>query len=307
MRGIEQYFFAPNARQKLFAFCLLPFSFIYCFIATLKRKLAHFYDFKIPIISVGNLVLGGSGKSPFILEITKDYPESCVILRGFGRKSKGLKVISIQGNLQANVQIAGDEAIMLAKNLKNASVIVSENRKNAILKAKELGAKVIFLDDGFRFNFKKLNILLQPKLEPYFDFCIPSGGYREHKSAYKEADILAKEGIDYERKIQLLQPTKRMLLLTAIANPSRLESYLPDVVGKIILKDHSFFDKTKILEEYKRLGATSLLVTQKDATKLEEFGLPLSILHLEILINPTIKQKIKDYIESQNLSSQDKI
>lgn len=188
MRKIEKYFFAPSPLQKLLAFCLLPFSLIYCIIATLKRKFARFYDFGIPIISVGNLVLGGSGKSPFIIEIAKNYPNSCVILRGFGRKSKGLKVVSIQGNLQTNVQIAGDEAIMLAKNLPYCSVIVSENRKNAILKAKELGAKIVFLDDGFRFNFKKLNIILKPKLEPYFDFCIPSGGYREHKSSYQKAD-----------------------------------------------------------------------------------------------------------------------
>ena len=53
---------------------------------------------------------------------------------------------------------------------------------------------------------------------------------------------------DYTRKVELLYPTQRMLLLTAIANPSRLDSYLPNVVGKIILKDHSYFDKTKILE-----------------------------------------------------------
>lgn len=300
MRTIERYFFAPSALQKLLAFCLLPFSLLYCLIATLKRKFAPFYDFGIPIISVGNLVLGGSGKSPFILEIAKDYQDSCVILRGFGRKSKGLKIVSIQGKLQTDVQTAGDEAIMLAKNLKTSSVIVSENRKNAILKAKELGAKVIFLDDGFRFNFKKLNILLKPKLEPHFDFCVPSGAYREHKSAYKVADILAQEGRDYERKVQLLYPTERMLLLTAIANPSRLDKYLPNVVGKILLKDHSFFDKTKILEKYAQCNATSLLVTPKDATKLEEFGLPLSILHLEIKINPAIKQAIQDYIAKES-------
>ncbi|TLD89131.1 tetraacyldisaccharide 4'-kinase [Helicobacter sp. MIT 05-5294] len=300
MRKIEQYFFAPSAPQKILAFCLLPFSFVYCIVATYKRKFARFLDFGIPIISVGNLVLGGSGKSPFILEIAKDYQDSCVILRGYGRKSKGLQIVSIRGEIQTNVQNAGDEAIMLAKNLPNASVIVSENRQKAIIKAKELGAKVIFLDDGFRFNFKKLNILLRPKLEPYFSFCIPSGGYREHKRAYKNADILAREGVDYERKVQLLSPTKRMLLLTAIANPSRLNDYLPDVVGKIILNDHCFFDKSKILEEYTRLEATSLLVTQKDATKLEEFGLPLSLLHLEMQINPAIKQTIAEYIAKES-------
>ena len=68
------------------------------------------------------------------------------------------------------------------------------------------------------------------------------------------------------------------------------------MVGKIILKDHSYFDKTKILESYATLNATSLLVTQKDAVKLEEFGLPLSILQLELSIAPNIKEQIKNYI-----------
>lgn len=296
MKTLERYFLAPSPLQKMLSFCLLPFSIIYCIIATTKRKIAHFEDFNIPIISVGNLVLGGSGKSPFIIEIAKDYEDCFVILRGYGRKSKGLKIVSQKGEILETPKTAGDEAIMLAKILKNASVIVSENRKKAILEAKKMGAKVIFLDDGFRFNFKKLNILLKPKLKPYFDFCIPSGGYRESKKAYKEADIIAQEGIDYNRKVELLYPTERMLLLTAIANPSRLDSYLPNVVGKIILKDHSYFDKTKILESYATLNATSLLVTQKDAVKLEEFGLPLSILQLELSIAPNIKEQIKNYI-----------
>lgn len=73
---------------------------------------------------------------------------------------------------------------------------------------------------------------------------------------------------------------------------------MPNVVGKIILKDHSYFDKTKILESYANLNATSLLVTQKDAVKLEDFGLPLSILHLELHIAPNIKEKIQKYVQS---------
>ncbi|MCI5633777.1 tetraacyldisaccharide 4'-kinase [Helicobacter sp.] len=302
MRKIERYFFFPSPMQKFLAFALLPISLLYCMVATLKRKISRHYDFGIPIISVGNLVLGGSGKSPFVMEITRDYPNACVILRGYGRKSKGLKVVSVLGAIQENVTNAGEEAIMLARALNNASVIVSENRKSGILKAKELGAQVVFLDDGFRFNFKKLNILLKPKLEPYFNFCIPSGGYREHKSAYKDADIVAVEGVDYVREVEVLDKTPKMLLLTAIANPSRLEAYLPNVVGKITLKDHAFFDKENILKAYAEFGATSLLVTQKDAPKLDDIGIPLSVLRLQLTINPAIKTRIKEYIASYTAS-----
>lgn len=298
MRTIERYFYAPSTLQKILAICLLPISFIYAIIATLKRKLTICEDFGLPIVSVGNLVLGGSGKSPFIIEIAKDYEDVCVISRGYGRKSKGLKVVSIKGEIKEDVLNAGDEALMIAKALPKASVIVCKKRREAIFKAKEIGAKAIFLDDGFRFNFKKLNIILKPMLEPYFSFCVPSGGYRELKSAYKEADILAQEGEDYKREVKVLNKTERMFLLTAIANPSRLNEYLPSVVGKMSLKDHSYFPKEVILEEYRKLNATSLLVTPKDAVKLEEFGLPLSILSLELVIKSEIKEKIKRYIEA---------
>ncbi|PZT47457.1 tetraacyldisaccharide 4'-kinase [Helicobacter valdiviensis] len=298
MRTIERYFYAPSTLQKILAICLLPISFIYAIIATLKRKLTICEDFGLPIVSVGNLVLGGSGKSPFIIEIAKDYEDVCVILRGYGRKSRGLKIVSIKGEIKEDVLNAGDEALMIAKALPKASVIVCKKRREAIFKAKEMGAKAVFLDDGFRFNFKKLNIILKPKLEPYFSFCVPSGGYRELKSAYKEADILAREGEDYKREVKVLNKTERMFLLTAIANPSRLEEYLPSVVGKMSLKDHSYFPREKILEEYQKVNATSLLVTPKDAVKLEEFGLPLSILSLELVIKNEIKEEIKRYIEA---------
>lgn len=298
MRSIERYFYHPSFFQKILAILLLPISLIYCISATLRRLIAKREDFGIPIISVGNLILGGSGKTPFIIEIAKDYPKSCVILRGYGRKSKGLKIVSHNGKILEDIIASGDEAQMLAKMLPQSTIIVCKNRQKAINEALNLGAKIIFLDDGFRFNFKKLNILLRPKLEPYFSFCIPSGGYREQKSAYSKCDILASEEVDYKRHVSVLKASPRMLLLTAIANPSRLDSYLPNIIGKITLKDHSYFDKEKILSEYKRLDATSLLVTQKDAVKLESFALPLSILHLELEINPKIKEQIKNYIES---------
>ena len=99
MRGIEKYFYKPSFLQKILAILLLPISIFYAFIATIRRKMAKFEDFDIPIISVGNLVLGGSGKSPFVIEIAKDYPDSCIILRGYGRKSKGLQIVSKKGEI----------------------------------------------------------------------------------------------------------------------------------------------------------------------------------------------------------------
>lgn len=299
MRFFDKYFFKPSFLHILLSILLLPISLIYLFVSIIRRKCQRFHDFEIPIISVGNLIAGGSGKTPFIKEIAACYENVAIISRGYKRKSKGLLVVSINGELKASQIESGDEAYLLALSLKNATVIVCKNRKKAILKAKELGAKCIFLDDGFRFNFKKLNILLVPKLEPYFPFTLPSGLYRENPFCIKNADLVLKEGREYKRHVYIKNPTQRMLLLTAIASPFRLNEFLREnIVGKIILKDHSNFDFESIREKFSSLEATSLLVTQKDEVKLLNIDLPLSILKLNLEIDVKVKEEIRNYILS---------
>ncbi|MGL2830623.1 tetraacyldisaccharide 4'-kinase, partial [Helicobacter pylori] len=240
---LERYFYDPTLLQKGLIFALYPFSLIYQAIATLKRKTAKKHDFKIPLISIGNLIAGGSGKTPFILEIAPRYQEVAIVSRGYQRDSKGLVVVSVKGNILVSQKTAGDEAYLLALNLKQASVIVSEKRELGVLKALELGAKIVFLDDGFRFNFNQFNLLLKPKVPPYYPFCLPSGLYRESIKSYKEAHLVITEDKDYQRITSIAHPTKRMLLVTAIANPSRLDAFLPkEVVKKLYFRDHAPFD-----------------------------------------------------------------
>lgn len=297
MRFIDKYFYKPNAICIFIAIILLPISLIYFIVATLRRKCGRFYDFKMPIISIGNLVVGGSGKTPFLCEVAKDFDDVAVISRGYKRKSKGLLIVSIKGVINASQEESGDEAYLIALELKNASVIVCKDRVSGILEAKKLGAKVIFLDDGFRFNFKKLNIVLSPKLKPFFPFTLPSGIYRENPFA--NGDLNLKEGIDYTRKVTIKNKTQRMLLLTAIANPARLDEFLPaNIIGKILLNDHAEFDIDFLKREFLKTGATSLLVTKKDFVKLSKCDLPLSILELTIHIDDTIKKQIKYFVES---------
>lgn len=297
MRFIDRYFYKPTLLHICLAFALLPISLMYFIIATLRRKCGRNYSFDIPIISIGNLIAGGSGKTPFLCEIAKDFHNVAIISRGYKRTSKDLLIVSIKGTIQATQEQSGDEAYLIALTLKNATVIVSKDRIAGILEAKKLGAKIIFLDDGFRFNFGQLNIVLSPKLEPFFRFTIPSGIYRENPFAM--GDLNLKEGIDYDRKVTIKNPTQRMLLLTAIANPARLDEFLPkNIIGKILLKDHARFDFTHLSDEFKKHNATSLLVTKKDFVKLDKCALPLSILELKININDNIKKHINNFVKS---------
>lgn len=297
MRWIDAYFYQPNIWQKALSIVLLPLSLLYGLCAYMHRKCARFCDFSLPIVSVGNLIAGGSGKTPFIIEAARHFDKVAIVSRGYKRTSKGLVVVSEWGEILASQAESGDEPYLLARECKNASVIVSKDRREAILKAKQMGAKVIFLDDGFRFRFAKLNIVLLPLLEPYFSFCLPSGIYREFPNAYKEADILVREGIDYTREVKVENPTPRMLLLTAIANPARLDAFLPSVVGKITLSDHATFDKAFLQQAIERYNATSLLVTSKDEVKLLENGFNLSVMRLRLKLADSIIERIKAYVK----------
>ncbi|MFB1309377.1 tetraacyldisaccharide 4'-kinase [Helicobacter pylori] len=305
---LERYFYDPTLLQKGLIFALYPFSLIYQGIATLKRRIAKKRDFKIPLISIGNLIAGGSGKTPFILEIAPRYQEVAIVSRGYQRDSKGLVVVSVKGNILVPQKTAGDEAYLLALNLKQASVIVSEKRELGVLKALELGAKIVFLDDGFRFNFNQFNALLKPKVPPYYPFCLPSGLYRESIESYKEAHLVITEDKDYKRITSISHPTKRMLLVTAIANPSRLDAFLPkEVVKKLYFRDHALFDLELLEKEFYQNNATSLLVTSKDLVKLQDCNLPLSVLDLKLEICPKVLEEIDRYILSYPCNTKERL
>ncbi len=293
---VEDYLFHPNLLQKIISFSLLPLTFLYCLIVISKRAFLKPKNFDIPIISIGNLIVGGSGKTPFTIALAKRYENPAIVLRGYKRKSKGLMVISKRGEILTDVQTSGDEAMLYAKLLKNASVIVSENREEGIKKAKELGCKIVFLDDGFsKAKIKKFDILLKSKSYKN-SFCLPSGPFREPKSFEKFASLILQENIDFKREVKIKNPTKRMILITAISNPKRLDSFLPKVVEKIYFPDHYNFKKEEIVKLIQKYNASSILTTQKDAVKMEKFNLPLSILELEIKIEEKILKKCDDFI-----------
>ena len=181
--------------------------------------------------------------------------------------------------------------MIYAKKLKDTIVIVSEDRKIAIQKAKEMGAKTVFLDDAYsKHDIKKVDILLVT--ESKNNACLPSGPYRERLWSSKEV-IKAKEGEDFVREVSLINGTKKMSLVTAIARPQRLDKYLPDgVVAKHYFADHYSFGKDELQEILKKDKSDSLLVTYKDFVKIEDFDIDISLLDLNLKIINIDKYKI---------------
>ena len=256
-----------------------------------KSKKAQ--DFAVKIISVGNLNVGGSGKTPLVTALAQEYKNVAIILRGYGRESSGLHVVSDGVSVLVDVNISGDEAMIYAHKVKKAIVIVSEDRKIAIQKAKDMGAKIIFLDDAYsKHDIKKLDLLLH--VETSNNSCLPAGPFRERLWADKDAVVL-KDGAEFKRVTQLKNETKKMALVTAIARPSRLDKFLPEVVSKNYFPDHHKYTKEELEEILKKDTADSLLVTYKDYVKIESFGLPLSLLDLHVELDETLLKTINTY------------
>jgi len=128
----ERLFFKPNLLDWVFILLLLPLSFLYALLMLFRRLLTFQKSYAVPIISIGNLTVGGSGKTPFVIALAKEYDGVTIVSRGYGRQSKGLVDVSRRGEILTDVYTSGDEAMLMAKSLANASVIVSENREIAI-------------------------------------------------------------------------------------------------------------------------------------------------------------------------------
>lgn len=255
-----------------------------------KSKKAQ--DFGIDIIGVGNLNVGGSGKTPLVSALALRYENVAIVLRGYGRESKGLYVVKDTKEILCDVKISGDEAMIYAHKVPDAIVIVSEDRKEGILKAKEMGAKIVFLDDAYsKHDIKKIDILID--VDTSNKSCLPSGAFRERLWAEKEV-LLVKDGIDFKRVVELKDKTKKMSLVTAIARPQRLDEFLPSVVSKNYFEDHHAFTKEELVEILSKDASDSLLVTYKDYVKIESFGLPLSLLDLHVEISDKLNHLFKE-------------
>ena len=299
----ERYLYSPSSFQKFLSFLLLPLSFLYCFIVWVKYKNTTPKEFGIDVISIGNLSVGGSGKTPLTSALAQHYEDVAIVLRGYGRKSKGLHVISNGHEILCEVQTSGDEAMIYALKVKDAIVIVSEMREEGIKKAKEMGAKLVFLDDGYsKHQIKKLDLLID--VQSQNQACLPSGPFRERVWSGKKV-VVVKDGIDFKRVVHVSDEKEKMALVTAIARPHRLDPFLPEVVSKHYFEDHHFFTKEELDLILHVSQVDSLLVTLKDYVKMKDFGITISLLDLDIEVSPSVFKIIDEYRKENSYAKKD--
>lgn len=255
---------------KSFRILLLPFALVYWIIIGIRnwmydKKILGTASFGLPVICIGNLSVGGTGKSPmveYLLLHLKDQFKVATLSRGYKRKTKGYAL----ANDNSSALEIGDEPMQFHLKFPGIPIAVGEERVAAIpqLLHDKPETQVIILDDAFQHRAIKagLNILLTDYNNLFTrDFYMPTGDLRDIKSGYKRADLIVvtkcKPGISIEESkniIEEINPTtsqqiffttieygnayhifskdtielsgKDILLVSGIANPASLKKYM---------------------------------------------------------------------------------
>ncbi len=178
---------------------LYPFTLIYGALVWLRNRLydVNFYNsisFSVPVICVGNLSTGGTGKTPhieYLIDLLQYQYQVATMSRGYKRYTKGF----IIADEKANALRIGDEPMQFFMKYPEAIVCVAEERLTGIpyLLQRRPGIDVILLDDAYQHRSVKagLNILITDYAHPFYtDHILPFGNLRESRAAYKRAEVI---------------------------------------------------------------------------------------------------------------------
>jgi tetraacyldisaccharide 4'-kinase len=284
---------------------LNPLSSIYGAVAAARNYL---YDgsrlpirrLRGPVVSVGNLSTGGSGKTPFVMLLGGQLKECGIpfdiLSRGYRRRSKGVRMVEPTGSA---IEF-GDEPLLLARRLE-VPVLVGENRFLAGLAAeKQFGPQLHILDDGFQHRAlaRDFDIVLLSNDDPH-DHLLPSGRLREPLASLQRADALvvtndARPAVSLSRQllwfvhrgIRVEHATHRPIAFCGIARSQNFFRGLREngvqPVAEIAFRDHHRYsgnDIRDLLALRAKHSSTAFLTTEKDLVNLGVHSVELAPLH----------------------------
>ncbi len=288
---------------------LLPLTLIFIFLNFLKIKFTTPNDFNIPIICVGNIYIGGTGKTPTSIFLASE-------LLKLGKKPVILKKI---------YKSHSDEYNLIKKYFKN--LIISKTRIEGLNQAENSNFNVAILDDGLQDHSirKNINIICFNQNQLIGNGLVfPSGPLRENLSVLKDIDIAiinGKKDKDFENKIKYIgkkleifyssfKPVnldqfknKKLLAIAGIGNPDNFFKLLEEnglnVEEKLVFPDHYVFSKKKILNV---IGSAEkknyhIIMTEKDYYKIHHYNLD-KINYLKVSLVIDEKEKLLNKINN---------
>jgi len=261
MRRIDQFLYrkerSPWERVLLFPLYLLslPYGaavrtrpFLYSFQLLKTKKLL------CPVISVGNITVGGAGKTPLVMALAKRLVARgisvAILSRGYKRTKTSEPVVSDGKTIFLSPEESGDEPFLMAKACQGIPVMVGKDRFiNGQLALQRFGVKGLLLDDGYQYLplFRDINILLIDSTIGFGDYhLLPRGILREPLSHLRRADLLlinkAAEPAVYqplEKRIQEIYPGGRVFhsdyVPVSLVGPKEQQEGLDSLKGKKVL------------------------------------------------------------------------
>jgi len=320
---LNNYFRSMTLLRKL----LFPIAVLYGFITSIRNYLydkgiLKSYAFDVPVIAVGNLSVGGTGKTPqieYLVRLLSPKYKVATLSRGYKRKSKGF----VLATANANADLLGDEPYQYFKKFPQIHVAVDADRRNGITRLLALQNKpeVILLDDAYQHRKVKAGFYIL--LTTYHDlFCddwmLPAGNLRESRYGVNRADMIivtkcpkditeiAQEKIrqrigvdkpiyfsyvDYDSKVynetdslEVSEIKKQpKVLLAGIAKPKPFVDFLKaDNDLVITYPDHHHFTETDVRVIKAQAGSKIIVTTEKDFVRLEAEILRKQLYYLPI-------------------------
>jgi tetraacyldisaccharide 4'-kinase len=294
---------------------LFPFALVYGWITQFRNFLFDVgilksYSFHIPVIAVGNLTVGGTGKTPqieYLVRLLSEQYSVATLSRGYKRKSKGF----ILADENSNAMILGDEPYQMHLKFPKIQVAVDADRKNGIeqLLLQKNKPEIIVLDDAFQHRKVKAGFyILLTTYDDLFvnDWMLPTGNLRESRNGAKRADLIVvtkcpttisesdrsrireKLGIDkplffstisYDDSVYSLNSVKSIaeiksipkLLVAGIAKPQPFFEYMQNENDDIMeFTDHHHFTEKDIDKIKNRAGNRFIITTEKDFVRLKD-------------------------------------
>ena len=274
-----------KSNKNFFTVLLIPLSLITWIYIILKKTFIQKVKFNIPVICVGNIFIGGTGKTPLSIHIARKLSEN------------GKNPAIVRKYYKSHI----DEHKMIISYYNK--LILNLNRSKGIYEALEKGYDAVILDDGFQdYKIKKnLSIICFNSNQLIGNgYLFPSGPLRESLGSLKNANILIINGdrsLDFEQKILKIQKdlkiyysnykplniqefeNKKLLVISGIGNPENFLKILKDnqmnIQKKMVYPDHYEFTKNEMLKiiEYAKKNDFQIVMTEKDYYKIKDFSL----------------------------------
>jgi tetraacyldisaccharide 4'-kinase len=277
--------------------------------------------FDIPIISVGNLAVGGSGKTPMVEYLIRELQDEFTIAtlsRGYGRKTKGFRWVETNHSFTET----GDEPLQIKTKFEHIAVAVSEDRVAGVMRilAERPEINLILLDDAFQHRAIKpsIQLLLSIYSKPFYkDWLIPSGRLREPRAGAKRADAIIftkcpdsfrqlnwADKVVFHSKISYQKPEIQgpVYGFSGLANNTPFENHLANsyaLMGFKDFSDHHSFTQNELGNLIKAAKGATLVCTEKDWIKIKDLSDSENVRHITIANKIEGKQDFLIWIKQQ--------